>query len=461
MADGVRPDVLQNALNQDKLPAIAALMKNGALHTLTTCFPSVTGPAYLPFLMGKHPAILGMPGLRWFDRSRSARLSIGNARSYSGIDIWRTHDDVPVSAPTVFELATPSLASMSMFARGASLGNIGRSLTWMLRSIRPHFAGIPEQWRVLEQKATARFFRSFRNSRPRFSMLTINTPDKYAHRWGALSEQYEDSLQDVNKAVKHASDIAEADGWRDQLAIWIVSDHGHSPVAQHDDLHSYIDDLGYKVLAHPKLRVRKPDVALMVGGNSMAHIYVEPEHRSRSWWGRNSGKWQRLHDGIAQRESADLVAVALSAGHVSVSNRNGTAEIIVSDSDDDTRFSYMVVDGDPLELGGSARNLNVNDAWEITRNTNRPDAILQLATLLPAKRSGDIIISAARGWDLRERFEAVPHVSTHGALLSEQMLVPLVLDRPASRMPRRTVEVMPSALQLLGAKNIDYRDSFL
>ncbi|HJQ22109.1 MAG TPA: hypothetical protein VJ867_17325, partial [Gemmatimonadaceae bacterium] len=46
--------------------------------------------------------------------------------------------------------------------------------------------------------------------------------------------------------------------------------------------------------------------------------------------------------------------------------------------------------------------------------------------------------------------EPIPHVSSHGALHREHMLVPLLVDRQPARMPRRTVDIMPSALAALG-----------
>ena len=70
VADGVRPDTLAAALDAGELPALQALREAQGAHTLTTVFPSVTGPAYVPFLMGEHPGRVGLPGLRWFDRTR-------------------------------------------------------------------------------------------------------------------------------------------------------------------------------------------------------------------------------------------------------------------------------------------------------------------------------------------------------------------------------------------------------
>jgi hypothetical protein len=75
---------------------------------------------------------------------------------------------------------------------------------------------------------------------------------------------------------------------------------------------------------------------------------------------------------------------------------------------------------------------------------------VQIAHLVMSPRSGEIVLSAARDWDFRSRYEPIPHLSSHGALHREHMLVPMLLNRPARGVPRRTVDVMPSALAALG-----------
>jgi arylsulfatase A-like enzyme len=60
------------------------------------------------------------------------------------------------------------------------------------------------------------------------------------------------------------------------------------------------------------------------------------------------------------------------------------------------------------------------------------------------------MLSASRNWDYRAKWEPIPHVSSHGALHREHMHVPLLVNRPVRGVPRRTVDVMPSALAALG-----------
>ncbi len=451
VADGVRPDVLAAELDAGRAPAMAALRARGGMHTVSASFPSVTGPAYVPFLMGRHAATAGLPGLRWFDRARVLRWSPANARSYAGMDIWHVDGDVEPQMPTLFELARPSLSGMSMLGRGASVANIGRSPLWSVRAAIPHFRGDLLGWRTVERAATASFMRHFAASRPRFSVLAITSPDKFSHKFGSGSKPVRDAIGDVDVAIARAQEIARVGGWLDTLRIWVVADHGHAPVSQHDDLHAWFESRALRVCAHPRLHTRNPDIALMVGGNAMAHVYVDPSNRTRVWWRENGARWESLHDALIARPAVDLVAVGLSADRVRVSHAGRGASVIsrVAHADGD-RWSYDASAGDALQLGGSQRDLNQSDAWDACAGSEYPDALVQLLQLCVSSRSGDMVVSAADGWDLRDRYEPVAHVSTHGALLRAQMTVPLLLDAAPVLAPQRTADVMPSALVALG-----------
>lgn len=450
VADGVRHDVLREEIDRGNVPAIAALCERGSFSTVSTCFPSVTGPGYVPFLTGRFPAPLGVPGLRWFDRSRKVGLWPAYSRSYSGIDIWHLDRDLDPKVPTLFELAQPSLSVMSMLGRGAG-ANIGRSVRFMLRVSPSHFRGDLDAWRSVERVATQDFFRRFERHRPQFATLAVTSADKRAHKEGPTSPGVRAAIHDINAAVVTAQEIASRGGWSDELTIWLVGDHGHAPVMHHEDLHGWLQQQKLRVRAHPNVFQRSADVALMVGGNAMAHLYVDADNRTRRFWPQLSERWQALHDALLERPSVDLAAVAMSDNVVRVSsNTAGSAEIRRRPAGTEHCWEYVTLTGDPLQLGGNLHALSASAAWEACAQTQYPDAIVQLSSLVTAARSGDIIVSAARGWDLRSRFEPVVHVSTHGALLDDQMMVPLILDRPFARKPQRTADVAPSALELLG-----------
>jgi hypothetical protein len=453
VADGVRPDVLAEEMDAGRAPALAALRARGSAHAITSSFPSVTGPAYVPFLMGTHPARVGLPGLRWFDRSAQLRWSTGQSRSYAGIDIWHVDRDVSRDVPTLLEYAQPSLAAMSMLGRGATHGRIGRGVGWMLRAAPAHFRGDLLGWRKVEQQATAAFLTRFGKVRPRAAVLAILSADKFAHKYGPRSAPVRTAIADIDAAVARAQAIAAAGGWLESLHVWVTGDHGHAEVTGHEDLHGWLEREGLRVRAHPRLSVRNPDVVLMVGGNAMAHLYVAPGERQRRWWGSHAPAWDRLLDRLLDRPAIDLLAVNRCERTVQVRHHErGVAEVRRTDGPRGPRWSYIATYGDPLGLGGTLRNLDACTAWHATAASPYPDALVQLSWLGASARSGDVVISAAPGWDLRARFEPIPHVSTHGALLREQMLVPLLVDVPLARAPQRTADLVPSALDLLAIR---------
>jgi hypothetical protein len=113
-------------------------------------------------------------------------------------------------------------------------------------------------------------------------------------------------------------------------------------------------------------------------------------------------------------------------------------------------FTYRAASGDPLGIGHDLDGVDTDVAYDATIATDYPDSVVQIARLAGARRSGELILSASRGWDFRARYEPIPHVSSHGALHREHMLVPLLVNRRIAGQPRRTVDVMPSALTALG-----------
>jgi len=143
----------------------------------------------------------------------------------------------------------------------------------------------------------------------------------------------------------------------------------------------------------------------------------------------------------------DLVMLPLDGSNTEVRSRDRGSALISAARG---RYSYRTMDGDPLGLGLELQNVYAWDAFDALANGDYPDAIVQIAQLASSARSGDVIVSAAPGWDFRERWEPVKHASTHGSLHRDHMLVPLLVSKRLSGTARRTADVMPSALAALG-----------
>ena len=452
VADGLRPDTLDAALDAGRVPALARLRDEGARHVVTTVFPSVTGLAYTPFVLGRHPAPLGIPGLRWFDRTRDHLRFPGHARSYVGHGLRRLDGDLDATAPTMFELARPALGALTMVARGlAQRERIGRGMRWALRTANTHFRGSVPGWLAIDRDVAALVARRVRAERPRFVLAAMMGIDKLSHAAGQASGAIDDALAAVDAFVATLRADAERDGrWRG-MRLWVVSDHGHSDVERHEDLARRVEANGCRVLSHPwAARAGHADVGVMVSGNAMAHLYLDLAARRRAGWPALAPRWTPLADALLALDATDLMLLPCGPGACEVRTRARGSAVVTWMTRAPWHVSYQRAAGDPLGIGGDLSNVDDATAHERTLATDYPDALRQIGHIAGASRSGDMLLSAAPGWDFRTRWEPIPHRSTHGGLHRDHMLVPLLLDRTPARTPRRTVDVMPSALTALG-----------
>ena len=144
VADGARPDTLGAAMDAGALPALARLRAEAGAWAATSVFPSVTGPAYAPFLTGRFPGPVGLPGIRWYDRTRTATRWPVWSRSYVGMDMRKVADDLDPAAPTLFELEPRHLGALSVIERGLVRRNlVARGAGFVIRAAVTHFSGCP------------------------------------------------------------------------------------------------------------------------------------------------------------------------------------------------------------------------------------------------------------------------------------------------------------------------------
>ncbi|MDQ2929980.1 MAG: alkaline phosphatase family protein [Gemmatimonadota bacterium] len=456
VADGARFDAFDVATRDDSLPALGQLRAEGELYPVTTSFPSVTGIAYAPFLTGRFPGPSGLPGLRWFDRSHTRCTRYPYARSYLGAEMRHLDGDLDPSHPTLFELAPSRFNAMSMLGRGTNRNErIGRDLRTLARAARTHWSGDVDGWIALDAHVARQSIEHIIEKHPAFSCIALLGLDKASHFEGHDSVLARRALANIDVAVAELRNALEAAGRWDETQLWIVSDHGHSRVRAHDDLAALVRAEGHRVLAHPWLLQPRAEVAVMVGGNAMAHLYVELGRRERAGWSALRARWDPLVGALLARESVDIVVLPELDGRSEVLTRDRGSAIVEGANG---RYSYRTIDGDPLGVGFELQNVTAIDACDALAEGLYPDAIVQIAQIAASARAGDIIVSAAPAWDFREKWEPIAHVSTHGSLHRDHMLVPLLVSRPVRGAPRRTADVMPSALEALGlppARDLD------
>ena len=447
VADGARPDTLEAAMDAGHLPSLARLRAEGGLYSVSSVFPSVTGPAYTPFLMGRHPGLVGLPGIRWYDRARERTHWPAYSRSYVGPGMHELDGDLDASSPTLFELASSRLGALSVIERGLTRRDkVARGVGFVASAGLTHFRGDVSGWLDIDRRVADQVVERIADERPQFVFCALTGIDKASHSAGHDAPVVRDAMRIVDSTAARIRADAERNGRWDQMHLWIVSDHGHAPVHTHEDLAALLCKNGVRVRAHPWTIGVGQRAAVMVSGNAMAHIYLDLNARARPWWPALALEWEWLSELLLCRESTDLVLLPLSATECEVRSKSkGIARVTT----DRGLYSYRTLTGDPFRLG-ELTALDATAAHDATAAGDYPDALVQVALLAGSARAGDIILSAARGWDFRAKWEPIPHVSAHGSLHREHMLVPLLVNRPAVERPRRTVDVFASALSALG-----------
>jgi hypothetical protein len=97
-------------------------------------------------------------------------------------------------------------------------------------------------------------------------------------------------------------------------------------------------------------------------------------------------------------------------------------------------------------------SLDAQAAWQATVDAEYPDGIVQVAQLFRSARTGDLVLSAAPGYDFR-RFALRGHVSSHGSLRADHMLVPLFCNRRIEADTVRSVDIHASVVRTMTGPN--------
>jgi hypothetical protein len=356
-------------------------------------------------------------------------------------------DDLSPATPTAFELVDGNaLGSAAMVTRGLPRKNrLDRGLRVAASVIRAHVTGDVARWAALEEALADTLVMRIRRERPRFVFASFTAGDKAAHAGGAGAAGVRRSLRLVDHVAGSIRRDAERDGRWSAMHLWVVSDHGHSAVETHMDLAAELRNMGARVRSHPLTFPDRSEAAVMVSGNSMAHVYLGLGARTRCLWPELAPEWMSRIGALWSHRAIDLVASRLAPASVEVRRGIDRAEIVVGRKG----ISYRPSSGNPLGIDPFEALCDAA-AHERTLGSQYPDGVVQLARLVLAERSGDLVLSATPGWDLRRSYEPIDHVSSHGALHAAHMLVPLVGNRRLAETPRRTVDLHRFLMKALG-----------
>ena len=254
-----------------------------------------------------------------------------------------------------------------------------------------------------------------------------------------------------------AGDYLKSEGRLDETLIILGSDHGLTSTHTHFDTLGFLRKQGYKPLYYPNIfrHLLNADSSNMVSGNSMAHMYFKND----SGWHKPTTieEIEDIADDLVSREEVDMVMGVDEDHNIVIRSESGEARTRM----DNGRIRFDVVNSDPFGLNLSSGIFDPYEQLVRTIDTKYPDALLQIIQLFESARTGDIVISARRGFDLRAGHETPEHCSSHGSLDRDHMMVPIAINRPVTRNHVRTVDIYPTIVKFMGKTipgNIDGTD---
>jgi hypothetical protein len=443
LIDGARPDVLRDLLARGDLPTIArAVVEPGGFGVGTTVFPSTTGVAYIPFLFGRFPASVGVPGIRWLDRVGAAggwREQWRAARSYCGVQGEWLNTDIASAAPSLFDLVPESIAICTPLTRGLGRGANRIPLRRAILGSAAHYIGT---YPALD-RAVARARLDAAAEPWRFLFVVFPGVDGISHLKDPFHPAVLESYRLVDRAL--GAFLARAcKGRGAPPAIFVVSDHGMTAMREHADVAEWFEEDGVPTLRHPvHVWRRNAQVATMVSGNASVQLYFGPRSgRERPL--TESEIPAALLERVVALPAVRLAACRDDAGGVIVRAKAARARLTESGS----LLRYEPIAGDPLGLGGSVE-LEDRELLARSRETDVPDAPRQLLHLLQSPRAGDVVLAAAPGADFRGPWEIPEHQAGHGSLVAEHMEVPIAANLALPEVSLRTVDLMPTILEHL------------
>jgi predicted AlkP superfamily pyrophosphatase or phosphodiesterase len=495
LIDGLSKTIFEEQLANGNLPNIEELIHSGTyVRNGISSFPSMTGYGFYPFLTGIDATKSGVLGLRWFDRTRTE----GNLRNYVGRSNIHMNLDVTKNYKGVFEQFSNFYTSSlnSYMNKGVhhsqktgwemtSAKYYEKPLFKFLRSV-PYFGDRITYSYFDHETYVASLVMNQLEHNPKVQWVTFASPDASHHVSGTTAE-YPKLLQHIDGLVGDIRNKIKELGQEDDRMIVLISDHGNSEVKENLDLRvNFQQDLGLQLergestvlmtseLDSPFEEFADKDGYFVINGNLSAYLYMKDpkEKASKNAWSnrlsyyqithyRNGEKQIDLPDYISNIEGIELVSYIFNDSTIIVQNKYGKGIISTSMNG---WYKYSIIDNDPLGYQNDSITSRLIDdqfhsgnMWlEASIQTNYPDALHRLYSLVSKPDMGDILICTLENYDLAKDYEMLigNYKGGHGGIRAEMLNVPYVLYAPG----QNSQDIRFARSEDVGATILEYLD---
>ena len=403
--DGLTPSMFEGAIGSGETPTLAALAAQGSYRRAISVFPSLTPVCLSSIATGAHSDIHEIPHLVWYDRHEQRLVEYGSSfGAVRAAGIGQTLRDTLVNmnrqhlgagARTLFE----SLAD-------AGLRTAAVNFT-AYRGRTPHRSSLPLLGDVLGPERFF-FYNLFSSDRTGAPLSWRNRPagsiDAYAAavgRWLVTRDAFDflvfylsdydyashehgpdTALETLQRCDDAIGSLVEAgggiDAFLERYSVVVMADHGQTKVGEATSLAEVFADV---------------EGVLPLGSNRAAHLYLQPGCR------------------LEPRQVAARLD-GVKAAEVTLF-REGTSAVARRDGEE---LHFTPAAGGLFALSGDASILD------------HPDALARTWAALANPNAGEILVSAAEGYEFAD-LGGGDHVGggSHGSLVTGDSEVPLLL----------------------------------
>ena len=431
VVDGMTPAAFERAVEGGRAPALAYLAEHGVYRRATSVFPSLTPVCLSAIVTGAGPDVHRIPHLVWWHRgerriveygsSFAAVRAAGVSQSLTDTIYNMNEQHLGKDAVTVFEALedtglvtaavnitcyrgrtrhSPTLPWVTKPAFGPKrfffYSLFESDMTGAPLAVRNRAAGSLDAYAA----AVGRWL----VTRDGFDFFAFYLSDfdfaSHAHGPAGADDV---ALERTDAAIAALLDAAGGpDAFLERYAVILHSDHGQTNVDRAGELHAPLRGLDGEIV--------------VTASNRAGQVYLLPGARV------DAAELARRLDGV------EFVETTLRReGDEAVARR----------------------DGEELRFRPSA------DGWETSGDAailDHPDALRRVWSALANPNAGELLVSAADGWELAD-LGGRHHAGggSHGSLTAGDSIVPL-LTIGIDAAPERITEVVPAVLAHFGVE---------
>ena len=417
VVDGMTPAAFERAIAEGRAPAMALLAAEGEYRQATSVFPSLTPVCLTSIATGAGPGVHHIPSLVWWNREerriveygsslsalRAAGLSQSlvdtifnmNARHLSrdAVTIYEALEDAGLVAAAVNITCYRGRHRYLPTVPGLNRAAFGPRRFFFYGLFESDRTGAPfavRSRRAGSVDAYAAAVGRWLVTRDGFDFLAfyLSGYDFASHAGGPDGAEADLALEQADAAIGTLLDAAGGpDEFLERYAVVLLSDHGQTRVERASRLEEPLADVANEII--------------VAASNRAGQVYLRPDARV------DAGELARRLDGFA------AVDVTL--------RREGDRVVARKDGEDA-----------PVE------------------KLDHPDAAWRARSALADPNAGELLVSAAEGWELAD-LGGRHHAGggSHGSLVAGDSLVPLVTVGLAAE-PRRITDVAPAVLEHFG-----------